>query len=120
MDLYTIHDQAIEESPFSFTVDLNPEHPVYKGHFPAQPVTPGVLLSKMIRELTEKALDKKLRLVAAHHIKFLRPVDPNHTPRLNIIIQPSEGADDSIKVNAVASFNEETYFKISASFTDIS
>lgn len=37
-------------------VEFLPENPVYKGHFPGMPITPGVLLLTVAREIVEKVL----------------------------------------------------------------
>ena len=37
-------------------VEFLPESPVYKGHFPGMPITPGVLLLTVAREIVEKVL----------------------------------------------------------------
>ena len=33
---------------YRFSLELNPEHPVYEGHFPGNPVVPGVCQVQMI------------------------------------------------------------------------
>jgi 3-hydroxyacyl-[acyl-carrier-protein] dehydratase len=39
---------------------LNPKHAIFAGHFPGQPVVPGVCMLQIIKEGLEQALDKKL------------------------------------------------------------
>ena len=53
------------------TIRLLPESPVYKGHFPGYPITPGVCLVEIALELMGP-----VRLVAAKNIKFTSPVIP--------------------------------------------
>ena len=61
------------------TVRLLPESPVFKGHFPGYPITPGVCLVEIALELMEKMAGQagKVRLVAAKNIKFTSPVLPS-------------------------------------------
>ena len=61
------------------TVRLLPESPVFKGHFPGYPITPGVCLVEIALELMEEMAGQagKVRLVAAKNIKFTSPVLPS-------------------------------------------
>jgi 3-hydroxyacyl-[acyl-carrier-protein] dehydratase len=57
-------------------VRLLPESPVYRGHFPGYPITPGVCLVQLALELIGERTGQKVRLVAAKNIKFVAPVIP--------------------------------------------
>lgn len=51
--------ESAEEYPATSAVaevEFLPESPVYKGHFPGMPITPGVLLLTVAREIVEKVL----------------------------------------------------------------
>ena len=63
------------------TVRLLPESPVYRGHFPGYPITPGVCLVEIALELIAEMAgqaghDGKVRLVGAKNIKFTSPIIP--------------------------------------------
>ncbi len=108
-----------DEKEWVFNVALNTDHPVYKGHFPGQPVAPGVMLTAMIKELTEEISGKKLFLNEARSIKFLKFVDPNATPTLDVHIQCTD-TDEGVKIISRADHDGATYFKLNASFKDVS
>lgn len=57
-------------------LEINPAHAIFEGHFPGQPVVPGVCLMQMVKEITEKVLGKETRLVKAGQIKFLALLIP--------------------------------------------
>ena len=40
-----------KSSVFNSIIELNPEHGIYKGHFPYVPVAPGVCLVQIIKEI---------------------------------------------------------------------
>lgn len=68
------------DGTFSFLIVLRPDSPVYAGHFPGLPVTPGVALLAIVRELLEKRLRTPLTLTSADDVKFLHPLTPCHNP----------------------------------------
>jgi 3-hydroxyacyl-[acyl-carrier-protein] dehydratase len=57
-------------------LEINPAHAIFEGHFPGQPVVPGVCLMQMVKEIAEKVLGKETRLVKADQVKFLAPLVP--------------------------------------------
>jgi 3-hydroxyacyl-[acyl-carrier-protein] dehydratase len=60
----------------SAQIHLNREHPVFEGHFPGNPILPGVCTVQIILELLEKALVKELMLTRAGNIKYLGFISP--------------------------------------------
>jgi len=79
-DFYTI--QQIEEvhQKLEATLILNADHQVYQGHFPEQPVVPGVIQLQIVKELLEKHLDKKLTINSMSQAKFLSLILPHSGP----------------------------------------
>lgn len=71
------------------TISLNPGHDIFKGHFPGNPIVPGVCMMQMIKEVLENQLDKKLKLVKADNIKFLSFINPNDHPQVGLEIKVS-------------------------------
>ena len=43
------HSEHINETDWVVQVMLNPQHAIYNGHFPQQPVVPGVCMLQMIK-----------------------------------------------------------------------
>ena len=68
-----VKDKALE---FSAEIRINPEHGIFKGHFPSQPIVPGVTYVEMIKEIMELVFRKKLFLKEASSIKFLAITNP--------------------------------------------
>ena len=114
--LFDIQEQSSEGTKKSYLVKVNPAHVVFQGHFPDQPVLPGVAMVYLSRFLTEKTSGKALKLKEASQIKFLNLVDPRINPEFiytNEIVKEVEGV---IYVKGEMRFNESTFFKISASY----
>ena len=85
-DFYTVVDFQVTENQVNAQIRLNPEHEVYKGHFPGQPVVPGVIQLQMIKELMEKALNQKLLLNQMVFAKYLMMIVPGTSPVINLKI----------------------------------
>ncbi len=56
------------------------DHAIFKGHFPGQPVLPGVCMMEMIAEISGEYLQKSFRISGVPLIKFLRMIDPDKEP----------------------------------------
>ena len=53
-DFYTLNQIAPQgEGKYICRITLNPAHPIFAGHFPGNPITPGVCMLQIIKELTE-------------------------------------------------------------------
>jgi 3-hydroxyacyl-[acyl-carrier-protein] dehydratase len=94
---------------FTFTIKLNPDHPVYKGHFPGNPVVPGVCQVQMIKELTSLILKTDLVIHQSDNIKFLSMIIPSMNNLLKISIDIKEKGSGSWHVNSVIK-NEDVVF----------
>lgn len=116
-NLYQISDFNREAGQVSARIGLNVSHPIFEGHFPGQPVLPGVCQMAIVKDLLEKALQKPLRLKKADQVKFLSMIDPRKTPELNLQIQLSEDAG-LYTAQAVLQFEEYTFLKYKARFVD--
>lgn len=95
------------------SVKLNPDHEVYNGHFPDQPVAPGVMLMNMCREVAEKARGEEVRIRSARSIKFVKVVDPTKIQDLDLTLKFVE-VEDGTRFQCAAKHGEDTYFKIIA------
>lgn len=94
---------------------LNKNHPVFAGHFPGQPVTPGVCMMQIIKELGEKWADTPLQLKTARNVKFMAIINPYETADINIELQFEEVAD-GLAIKSTTSFAETTALKFSGLF----
>jgi 3-hydroxyacyl-[acyl-carrier-protein] dehydratase len=68
-------------------VEINKEHAVFEGHFPGNPIVPGVFLIQMIREVIEELQQTKFRIDKADEIKFMNMVIPGQSSHLTLEIQ---------------------------------
>jgi len=68
---------------------LNAHHAVFSGHFPGQPVVPGVCVLAMVKDVLAQHLGKELLLRHCGHVKFVHPVNPLAMPELDLTVDYS-------------------------------
>ena len=95
-------------------IEISAGHDIYKGHFPGNPITPGVVQIQIVKEILESFYKKELRLLSIPRCNFLKIWNPNDTPNITVEISFSE---NPLQVSAVGLHNSDTYFKLSATFS---
>lgn len=115
-DLYTITECTPSGAKTTYRVALNAAHFIYKAHFPGMPITPGVCIVQIAKELLEQQLGESLELEAVKNVKFLSVVSPTETPEVSYTLQPKEGADaDHVQCSAEVRGGDTLLTKISFS-----
>ncbi|MEI7662905.1 MAG: 3-hydroxyacyl-ACP dehydratase [Bacteroidota bacterium] len=95
---------------------LNPGHSIFTGHFPGNPVVPGVCQVQMVKELVEKTLEKQVRLTESDNIKFLSMISPETTPLLEFRIISRPGEEGVISVTATIVSGSTVFLKFKGKF----
>jgi 3-hydroxymyristoyl/3-hydroxydecanoyl-(acyl carrier protein) dehydratase len=65
--------------------------PVFAGHFPTRPILPGVFQLEMARMAVEWVFDCPLVVREISKSKFLRPILPEETIRLELKLSEKDG-----------------------------
>lgn len=75
-----------------YSIDILPECEVYKGHFPGNPVCPGVFNIETIKECSMLLCGKQLRIAGVKQCRFTAISTPEKTPRaqVELLLTPSE------------------------------
>jgi len=63
-----------------YTFHLNPEHIIYKAHFPGEPITPGVCILQIGVELLADAVGTPVEINCVKNVKFLSILHPDIQP----------------------------------------
>jgi 3-hydroxyacyl-[acyl-carrier-protein] dehydratase len=95
----------------TFEATLNPDHAVFAGHFPGNPVLPGVCSMMIVRECASRMAGKQLRYAAVGECKFLSAI----TPELELKIRLNINYDFSL--NATIHCGETVMLKLKARLT---
>ena len=82
--LYSIESIDLEGSKdmIKAQIRLDQEHPIFDGHFPDNPILPGVCTVQIVTELMGSALGKEFMLTKASNIKYLGFISPVLSPVL--------------------------------------
>ena len=80
------------------TIRLNPDHAIFAGHFPGQPVVPGVCMLQIIKELLAGATQRAIQLVKASNTKFLTVLTPQAHEMVRVQLK-FESFEDGILVS---------------------
>lgn len=115
-DLYFLENVSDTEGGAIFHILVRKDHPLYKGHFPGHPVTPGVILGEMVKELLGNHLGKSLEMVRMRQCKFLSAHDPVENPQIGISVSWTPG--EEYTVQASSRFDEKVFFKLSACYRE--
>ena len=113
--LYTLQTLEQDNQEVNAKVKLHKEHEVFKGHFPGNPIMPGVCMIQMIKELTEKVTGKELFLSVASNVKFMAKINPEENEVIDLNLKISE-ENDCIKVKNVTSYDQTVALKLSTTF----
>ena len=62
--------EGLPQGQSGFNIILNPDHLIYKAHFPGQPVTPGVCILQMIQEILSEQEGMPLFIRKIKNVKF--------------------------------------------------
>lgn len=112
---YNIDEIRTTESGYQIDVTLFAGHKVYEGHFPGQPVVPGVCTLTVIRESVSHAAGREMMFSSIKECKFLSALIPAEDLKLNLDI--TLAPDGLLKCNVI--HNEAVAMKVSAAMTDI-
>ena len=76
-NFYTIDSiTSLTEGEYTAIVTLAKEHHIYEGHFPNQPVVPGVCTLTIIRECLGKMLSREISFASIKECKYVSALIP--------------------------------------------
>ncbi|WP_438710411.1 3-hydroxyacyl-ACP dehydratase [Aquimarina muelleri] len=98
------------------TITINKNHKIFKGHFPGNPVTPGVCMIQIIKELVEGIVEEELFMESSSNIKFMAIINPEKNPDLVLTLDIIKIEDNRYKVKNVTTFEDTIALKLTANF----
>ncbi len=80
-----------EGGGFERTFQLPPSFSGFDGHFPTDPIVPGVVQLLMVHASVADHMQQPLTLVRAKSVKFLDMIRPDDSIRVAWTLQPKDG-----------------------------
>lgn len=75
-ELYHIKELHCDDGLWRAVVELAAKHPIYEGHFPGNPVLPGVCTLEIVKECVERAGGCSVRYDNIADCKFTAMIIP--------------------------------------------
>ena len=99
------------EGEHNVVVTLMKEHHIYEGHFPSQPVVPGVCTLTIIRETLGEILSRPVSFASIKDCKYVSALIPEEGLRISINLSLS---DTKLKATVERCDNQQTVLKLRA------
>lgn len=117
-DLYTVEQpaMAMNGNGFSVLIRLNPFHEVFKGHFPGNPVLPGVCFIQILKEILKNQLKKDLVFDNFGSIKFFSIVNPRVNGLLHFEVEMKSTVNGGTSFNALVFFESGVFCRLRGAF----
>lgn len=115
-NFFTVSEKNVADSSVLATININATHHIFEGHFPGQPVVPGVCMMQMVKELLELVIEKKTELKKMAELKFLAIINPVENPSIQAAFNYTTKEDDSIHVTGKLYKAETIFLKFKGSF----
>ena len=119
-NFYTIENRTVDKDQinYSFEILINNKHEIFKGHFPGNPVMPGVCMMQVIKEITESIAGTKLFMEKCTNVKFLALINPDTDPLLTLELKITD-QDGIIKVRNTTKFHDTVALRLSAQYKKV-
>jgi len=116
--LYTIK-QILQEgsnNSLSVLIRLNPSDEIFKGHFPGNPILPGVCIIQILKEILMHQSGNKLILSNATSIKYLSVINPCVNSIISIDVELNEMENENISCSALLYFESVVFCRFKGCF----
>jgi len=118
-DFYKVLSLEKREQRHEAVILVNEKHEVFKGHFPGNPIMPGVCMMQIIKELTEEITESTLVMQSLSNVKFMALINPELTPELRLELDITTTEEGLVKVKNTSYFNETTALKLNSVYKKI-
>ena len=96
-ELYGIEGQHPHGETVTYDISLRAGHFIYQAHFPGEPITPGVCVIQIAKELLEDYLQRPLAIRSIKQVKFLAVISPRQHPQVRYTFGPLQASPLGLK-----------------------
>ncbi|MDR2499386.1 MAG: glycosyltransferase [Tannerellaceae bacterium] len=119
--IFHLRQTTTEADGFCCTLGIDHNNPIYRMHFPGNPVTPGVCIIQACKELFEIQLGQQLRLQRIDNVKFLAVISPKEHNSIRLTFSKiTSNANRLYSCNAICTAdngaNSITFAKLKLTF----
>ncbi len=119
-NFYTINNKKVDADHINYIyeINVNNKHDIFNGHFPDNPVMPGVCMMQIIKEITEFIVGRKLFMEKCSNVKFLALINPDTNPILILELKIMD-QDGIVKVRNTTKFDDTIALRLSAQYKKV-
>lgn len=116
-NIYNFKNTIVNDTHIEALIELNPKHAIFKGHFPDQPILPGVIQIQMVKELLELGLEKEMVMKRIGRCKFLQVIDPRKDQIIQLQLELSHEVHNyKIIAKGISIDGLQTFFKFTGEY----
>lgn len=112
-ELISMHSSGMSGT---FRIALREACEIYRGHFPGNPVCPGVCNIQTIKECAERLTGKRLRIGSIRRCRLTAVLTPASSPELDVTVHLLP-TDTGYTVTATVSDANRTYMDYKGEMT---
>lgn len=111
MSLSTLFEikELVNEEQLIATIQIDKNHIIFDGHFPNNPIVPGVCLMEMVKRVIAQHLEKKCTIVGTDNVKFLAVLNPVESEIVSVKVDIKKQTEDEVSFMS-SIYNDETIF----------
>lgn len=118
-NFFTIEERTETDKGWEYRIALNASHPIYQAHFPKNPVTPGVCIIQIIKEIAEDYCSTSFFIRSLKNVKFLQVLNPFDTREAIIKLTCQANETGNYSVSAVISKDQLVFSKLTLHLVEI-
>ncbi len=111
-EFFRVMASQISDTAATYTVTLNPDHYIFKAHFPGNPITPGVCQMRMIEELMSSMKGEPLRVSHINNIKYMNIISPIDNATIDIQLSRIQATDSGYSVHCMLKGGDVSFTKM--------
>ncbi|MDR1594919.1 MAG: hypothetical protein LBS43_10635 [Prevotellaceae bacterium] len=115
--LYDFFDYAsitgYDENHTEYSIRLNAKHSIYQDHFPGNPVTPGVCIIQIVKELVSENRNRRLVLKKIAKVRYFKSINPVEYPVIFVSLTVADTDEGDCNVVATVFSGDVTFTQLS-------
>ncbi len=117
-DFYFIRSIDVNDTNISAELEFKVDHDIFKGHFPAMPVVPGVCMMQIVHEIVERETGSAKRVREVQQMKFLTLINPQVSHKVKLALSYTITEHNMVRVTASLLNEGVVYFKFKGDFVN--